>query len=270
MESTKIGSYLGRWSQERKLWGADVDRQGADVKPANENRSVVLLRQPVNLHTQKQNKDKPFGEEFQRLQGSGVQGENTYLYRHHWRGRILQSERFYLKQTESKLLLKLQANRIDLMLDRRVNVLPTLLSLTGVAPNSRGLDVSTGSLGHLSRQKKLLLILILKLRNYQIKLQQSTCKLACLFGTAIESRAQQPVCCLQAKMRRKSLGGGNAATLKDLKGWKRTLNSSQFSLFTIAFEAVSHLLQTIWANRVVHILVRTQTPPPPADRHITC
>lgn len=40
------------------------------------------------------------------------------------------------------------------MLGRRVNVLPTLLSLTGVAPNSRGLDVSTGSLGHLSRQKK--------------------------------------------------------------------------------------------------------------------
>lgn len=34
-------------------------------------------------------------------------------------------------------------------------VLPTLLSLTGVAPKSRGRDVSTGSLGHLSRQKVL-------------------------------------------------------------------------------------------------------------------
>ncbi len=32
---------------------------------------------------------------------------------------------------------------------------PTLLSLTGVAPKSRGKDVSTGSLGHLRRKKNL-------------------------------------------------------------------------------------------------------------------
>ncbi len=38
---------------------------------------------------------------------------------------------------------------------RNHEVLPTLLSLTGVAPKSRGKDVSTGSLGHLRRQKDL-------------------------------------------------------------------------------------------------------------------
>lgn len=40
-------------------------------------------------------------------------------------------------------------------------VLPTLLSLTGVAPKSRGKDVSTGSLGHLRIQKGITWLMML-------------------------------------------------------------------------------------------------------------
>lgn len=41
IESTKTGIYLGRWRQQSKLWGADVDREGADVKPAKKKKSGV-------------------------------------------------------------------------------------------------------------------------------------------------------------------------------------------------------------------------------------
>lgn len=41
VEGTKTGSYLRRGSQQSKLGGADVDREGADVKPANETTSAV-------------------------------------------------------------------------------------------------------------------------------------------------------------------------------------------------------------------------------------
>lgn len=80
-----------------------------------------------------------------------------------------------------------------------------------------------------------------------------TCMAACLCDSAIESRAQQPVCRLQAKKRRKSLGGGNAATLNDLMGHYRrkktkhkNINNGKKTLFFIkTFGAVSHLFQTI-------------------------
>lgn len=40
----------------------------------------------------------PFCQEIQGLQRGRVQGEDSNLYRDHWRGRILQHERLYLKQ----------------------------------------------------------------------------------------------------------------------------------------------------------------------------
>lgn len=34
-------TYLGEWSQQGKLCGADVDRKRADVKPANQNKETL-------------------------------------------------------------------------------------------------------------------------------------------------------------------------------------------------------------------------------------
>lgn len=56
IESTKTGIYLGRWRQQSKLWCADVDREGADVKPAKKKKKVRsllwhLLNLPCKLRT---------------------------------------------------------------------------------------------------------------------------------------------------------------------------------------------------------------------------
>lgn len=40
-----LSKYLWKGSHQRKLCSADVDREGADIKPANQNRENKLTNQ---------------------------------------------------------------------------------------------------------------------------------------------------------------------------------------------------------------------------------
>lgn len=97
-----------------------------------------------------------------------------------------------------------------------------------------------------------------------------TCRAACLCGAASESRALQPVCCPPSRTRRKSLGGGNAATRCDLQGGRdacKQTNPKKKKKEEKAktFRAANHLCRTIWGSRAARTSAPPRTRPPPAD-----
>lgn len=179
----------------------------------------------LQRHKAQKNTSLPFCQEVQGLQRGSVQGQDSNVHRDHWWGGILQRERLDLKDTRPKIYF--------ISFRRPTDISEACLkkynraSYLALVDGRRTKVQRQGRLCREPRPPKEKKKSVICDKSVKVKWNKTsgqgwrlrvTCRAACLCCSASESRAPQPVYCPPSKTRRRSLGGGNAATRCDLEG----------------------------------------------------